>query len=130
MVFPVDFYVLDMDDERSPNPAPILLGRPFMKTAGVVVNVKEDTMSLEFDGATVCFNPFEDARYIDSKSVNSVCIIDAFDDVQTISNGCKQDFGKAEFQFQGYFNNKTSVMVESAENKMDGWPTCGCGDPG
>ncbi|XP_071918901.1 uncharacterized protein [Coffea arabica] len=29
LVFPADFYVLDMGDERALNPSPILLGRPF-----------------------------------------------------------------------------------------------------
>ena len=33
LVFPADFYILEMDDESSPNPTPILLGRPFLKTA-------------------------------------------------------------------------------------------------
>nr|XP_027101695.1 uncharacterized protein LOC113722619 [Coffea arabica] len=33
LVFPADFYVLDMDDDHSPDPSPLLLGRPFMSTA-------------------------------------------------------------------------------------------------
>ena len=33
LVFPTYFYVLDMKDEGSPMPTPLLLGRPFMKMA-------------------------------------------------------------------------------------------------
>ena len=31
LVFRADFYVIDMEDEMSSNPTPILLGRPFLK---------------------------------------------------------------------------------------------------
>ena len=33
LVFPTDFYVLDMEDKGSLMPTRLLLGRPFMKTA-------------------------------------------------------------------------------------------------
>ena len=33
LVFSTDFYVFDMENEMSSNPTPILLGRPFLKTA-------------------------------------------------------------------------------------------------
>ncbi|XP_027077094.1 uncharacterized protein [Coffea arabica] len=33
LIFPADFYVLDMDDDHSPNPSPLLLGRPLLSTA-------------------------------------------------------------------------------------------------
>ncbi|XP_031101884.1 uncharacterized protein LOC116005787 [Ipomoea triloba] len=32
LIFPADFYVLDMEEDNSPNPSLILLGRPFLKT--------------------------------------------------------------------------------------------------
>ncbi|CAN6712749.1 unnamed protein product [Malus baccata var. baccata] len=33
LIFPADFYVLDMEDSTHSPPSPLLLGRPFMKTA-------------------------------------------------------------------------------------------------
>ncbi|XP_071918995.1 uncharacterized protein [Coffea arabica] len=33
LVCPADFYILDMDDDHSPDPLPLLLGRPFFSTA-------------------------------------------------------------------------------------------------
>lgn len=44
LVFPADFYVLDMDDDTSPNPVPILLGRPFLSTARTKIDVREGTL--------------------------------------------------------------------------------------
>ena len=34
LVFSADFYILDMGDEKSLNPSPILLGRPFLALLG------------------------------------------------------------------------------------------------
>ncbi|XP_027158026.1 uncharacterized protein LOC113759650 [Coffea eugenioides] len=39
LIFPADFYVLDMDDDHSPDPSPLLLGRPFFSTAQTKIDV-------------------------------------------------------------------------------------------
>ena len=62
-MFLADFYVLDMEDEGSPMPTPLLLGRPFMKTARTKIDVYNGTLTMEFDGEVVCFNIFEAMRY-------------------------------------------------------------------
>ena len=41
LVFPADFYIIDMEDEMSHNPTPILLGRPFLKTTRAMINVHD-----------------------------------------------------------------------------------------
>ena len=46
LVFPADFYILDMKDEFSINSAPILLGRPFMKTAKTKIDVHSGTLTM------------------------------------------------------------------------------------
>nr|XP_027082336.1 uncharacterized protein LOC113704652 [Coffea arabica] len=55
LVFPGDFYVLDMGDERSLNLSPILLGRSFLSTVRTKINVNEGTLSMEFDGKIETF---------------------------------------------------------------------------
>ena len=40
--FLVDFYVLEMEDESSPNPTPILLGQLFLKIARTKINIHDD----------------------------------------------------------------------------------------
>ena len=56
LVFPVDFYVLDMEDKGLPMPTPLLLDRPFMKTARTKIDVYNGTLTMEFDGEVVSFN--------------------------------------------------------------------------
>ncbi|XP_026378364.1 uncharacterized protein LOC113272782 [Papaver somniferum] len=63
LIFPVDFYVLDVSDENSSSSTPLLLGRPFMKTSRTKIDVFEGTLTMEFDGDIVCFNIFEVMRY-------------------------------------------------------------------
>ncbi|XP_022040522.1 uncharacterized protein LOC110943071 [Helianthus annuus] len=53
LVFPADFYVLDMEGDEAPNSSSILLGRPFLKTARTKIDVYSGTLSMEFDGGDV-----------------------------------------------------------------------------
>ncbi|XP_051141734.1 uncharacterized protein LOC127258783 [Andrographis paniculata] len=77
LIFPVDFYVLDMHDDNSPNPAPILLGRPFMCTAQTKIDVKQGILSMEFDGEKVQFNISDSIKYLEkSNALRSVNVID------------------------------------------------------
>ncbi|XP_027182102.1 uncharacterized protein LOC113780503 [Coffea eugenioides] len=55
LVFPADFYVLDMGDERSLSPFPILLGRPFLSTVRTKIDVNEGTLSMKFEGEIKTF---------------------------------------------------------------------------
>ncbi|XP_027120690.2 uncharacterized protein [Coffea arabica] len=59
LIFLADFYVLDMDDDHSPDPSPLLLGRPFLSTAQTKIDVNKGTLSMEFDGELVHFNIFD-----------------------------------------------------------------------
>ncbi|XP_062088503.1 uncharacterized protein LOC133795067 [Humulus lupulus] len=77
LVFPADFYVLDMEDESIPCSTPILLGRPFMKTARTKIDVHDGTLTMEFDGETIRFNIFEAMRY--PSDVHAVYSLDVLD---------------------------------------------------
>ena len=63
LVFPTDFYMLEMVDEASPNQTPILLGRPFLKTTRAMINVQDGLLTMEFDVEVIKFNIFEVMRY-------------------------------------------------------------------
>ena len=52
-----------MEDEASPNPTPIILGRPFFKTGQAMINVHDGVLTIEFDGEVIKFNIFEAMRY-------------------------------------------------------------------
>lgn len=77
LIFPADFYIVDMDDDTSPNPAHILLGRPFLKTARTMIDVHNGTLTMEFDGEKIQFNIYEAMRY--PSDINSVFAADVID---------------------------------------------------
>ncbi|XP_026443583.1 uncharacterized protein LOC113343667 [Papaver somniferum] len=78
LIFPADFYVLDMRDEDSPSSTPLLLGRPFMRTARTKIDVFKGTITMKFDGEPISFNIFEAMRYpSDVHSCFSVDMIDS-----------------------------------------------------
>ena len=64
LVFPANFYVLDMEDEASYNPTTIFLDRPFLKTTWAMINVHEGILTIEFDGEIIKFYLFEAMRYL------------------------------------------------------------------
>ncbi|KAL0462028.1 UNVERIFIED_CONTAM: hypothetical protein Slati_0090400 [Sesamum latifolium] len=55
LVFPTNFYVLDMIGDNSPNSTSILLGRPFLKTSKIKIDVDAEILSMEFDNEVVSF---------------------------------------------------------------------------
>ncbi|KAI3755784.1 hypothetical protein L1987_55590 [Smallanthus sonchifolius] len=81
LVFPADFYVLDMEDDDAPNSSSILLGRPFLKTAKTKIDVYSGTLSMEFDGEVINFNIYDAMRYpSDVSSLNFLEIIEPLTD--------------------------------------------------
>ncbi|KAM1975324.1 hypothetical protein ACFX15_040119 [Malus domestica] len=77
LVFPTDFYVLKMEDLAHSTPLPILLGRPFMKTARTKIDVFKWTLTMEFDGDVLDFNISESTKH--PKDDHSCFSIDVFD---------------------------------------------------
>ncbi|XP_070679243.1 uncharacterized protein [Malus domestica] len=77
LVFPADFYMLEMEDSAHATPLPILLGRPFIKTARTKIDVFKGTLSMEFDREIIDFKISEAMRYLnDDYSCFSIDIID------------------------------------------------------
>ncbi|CAN6566316.1 unnamed protein product [Malus baccata var. baccata] len=79
LIFPADFYVLDMEDLPHSTPLPILLGRPFMKTARTKIDVFKGTLTMEFDGEVIDFNLSESIKF--PKDDHSCFSIDIIDDL-------------------------------------------------
>ncbi|CAN6554937.1 unnamed protein product [Malus baccata var. baccata] len=78
LVFPADFYVLEMDESDHAPSLPILLGRPFMKTARTKIDVYSGTLSMEFDGEVVNFNLSDSIKYpCEDYSCFSIDIVDS-----------------------------------------------------
>ncbi|CAN6695187.1 unnamed protein product [Malus baccata var. baccata] len=75
----VDFYVLEMEDSPNVTPLPILLGRPFMKTARTKIDVFKGTLTMEFDGEFINFNISEAMKF--PKDDHSCFFIDVLDEL-------------------------------------------------
>nr|KYP53268.1 hypothetical protein KK1_024895 [Cajanus cajan] len=63
LIFPADFYVLDMEDGFSHGSVPIILGRPFLKIARTKIDVYAGTLSMEFGDIIVHFNILDAMKF-------------------------------------------------------------------
>ncbi|RDX86625.1 hypothetical protein CR513_32020, partial [Mucuna pruriens] len=63
LIFPADFYVLDMEDETFGKESTLILERPFLMIARTKINVHAGTLSMEFDDTLVQFNLFEAMKH-------------------------------------------------------------------
>ncbi|KAL0453509.1 UNVERIFIED_CONTAM: hypothetical protein Slati_1329000 [Sesamum latifolium] len=77
LVFPADFYVLDMREDNFPNSMSILLGRPFLKTARTKIDVHSGTLTMEFDGEIIRFNIYDSMRY--PTDIPTALLVDVLD---------------------------------------------------
>ncbi|XP_057451945.1 uncharacterized protein LOC130743734 [Lotus japonicus] len=79
LVFPADFYVLEMEKRSSRNTVPIILGRPFLKTARTKIDVYAGTLTMEFGDIVVRINIFDAMKH--PPEDYSVFYIDLLDDM-------------------------------------------------
>ncbi|CAN6691852.1 unnamed protein product [Malus baccata var. baccata] len=78
LIFPADFYVLEMDESNHAPSLPILLGRPFMKTARTKIDVFNGTLTMEFDGEVINFNLSDSMKFpSENHSCFAIDIIDS-----------------------------------------------------
>ncbi|RDX79272.1 hypothetical protein CR513_40317, partial [Mucuna pruriens] len=77
LIFPADFYALDMEDETSGKGSTLILGRPFLMIAGTKIDVHVGTLSMEFGDTLVQFNIFEAMKHpTEDHSLFSIDLID------------------------------------------------------
>ncbi|KAK8980795.1 hypothetical protein V6N11_047926 [Hibiscus sabdariffa] len=79
LIFPADFYVINMKSECTDNSPEILLGRPFLSTTNVKIEVRSGLLTLECNGEVVKFNVYKAMRY--PEDIESVNFVDMFDPV-------------------------------------------------
>ncbi|GJU98178.1 reverse transcriptase domain-containing protein [Tanacetum coccineum] len=74
--FPADFVVVDYDvDPR----VPLILGRPFLRTARALIDVHGEELTLRVNDEAITFNVRHTSRYsyrYDDESVNQIDVID------------------------------------------------------
>ncbi|KAK5803070.1 hypothetical protein PVK06_030710 [Gossypium arboreum] len=74
-IFPVDFIVLDMDEDVE---VPLILGQPFLATAGVVIDVGDGKLVLRVGDEEIIFKIYDAMRF--SREQDDSCyFIDSID---------------------------------------------------
>ncbi|KAM1127841.1 hypothetical protein ACFX2B_037346 [Malus domestica] len=79
LIFPADFYILEMDESDHASSLPILLGRPFMKTAQTKIDVAKGLVTMAFGGDMISFKIFESIKT--PNVVHSCCAIDKIEKI-------------------------------------------------
>ncbi|XP_042027151.1 uncharacterized protein LOC121774323 [Salvia splendens] len=72
-LYPADFFVIKMTEQSSRESSGVFLGRPFLSTASTIIDVRNGTISLDFNGEQFTFNIGEAIkRPADSENMYSV----------------------------------------------------------
>ncbi|CAM8896974.1 unnamed protein product [Rhodiola kirilowii] len=79
LVFPADFYVLKMENCGPTDHAPILLGRPFLKTSKMKIDCNSGTLSMEVEGQVFSFDIFRTMKH--PTEYEAVHALDTLDDL-------------------------------------------------
>ena len=80
LVFPADFYVLDMSHD-SVLEGPLILGRPFLRTAKTVISMKDGIITMEVGDHIISFSVYEAMKHpFEDYSLLVLSLIDAFID--------------------------------------------------
>ncbi|XP_057747029.1 uncharacterized protein LOC130966258 [Arachis stenosperma] len=74
-IFPADFVVLDMEKEAN---SLIILGRPFLATAGVIINVQKGELVLRLHKEKMVFNVFTAMSY-PKESIGECMMVDTIE---------------------------------------------------
>ncbi|XP_019451816.1 PREDICTED: uncharacterized protein LOC109353915 [Lupinus angustifolius] len=64
LVIPVDFFIMDIEEDKD---VPLILGRPFMRTAQVIVDVDDGKLKARVEDQEVNFNVFEAMQHLRDK---------------------------------------------------------------
>lgn len=97
-VFPVDFIELDMEEDHQ---VPIILGRPFLNTAGAIVDIRDSRLTLRVAEESVIFG-------IDQAMKHSNCSDDTAFSVDVL-----------EELLEGWKEDETSEHISTLEDDFD-----------
>ncbi|CAM8880193.1 unnamed protein product [Rhodiola kirilowii] len=79
LVFPADFYVLKMESSSPTDHAPILLGRPFLKTSKMKIDCDTGTWTMEVEDEMISFDIFGAMKH--PTEYETVHALDTLDDL-------------------------------------------------
>ncbi|KAG6519322.1 hypothetical protein ZIOFF_022815 [Zingiber officinale] len=90
LIFPANFYILNMEGDYLANRSPLILGRPFLKTTRTKIDVHVGILSIEIGDKVVQFNildsikhPREDHSILSVDVLEELTSIDSFFDIDS-----------------------------------------------
>ncbi|KAL4319859.1 hypothetical protein GQ457_18G011650 [Hibiscus cannabinus] len=114
-----------MENDRGNTSPEILLGRPFLGTANVKIEVRSGLLTLECNGEIVKFNVYKAMRHSENvQSVNLVGIIepevDEFIETNFINELCREieDFEEEIRKFEKSFSVNFDLYLTHSESKI------------
>ncbi|XP_074295633.1 uncharacterized protein LOC141623420 isoform X2 [Silene latifolia] len=115
---PVDFVIVDMEEDSN---IPIILGRPFLHTAGAVIDVKHGELTLEVGDESITFNLDKTMR---APRLHEPCfMIDHYsrkDDRKKSELQWKNKIEDAPFKEQVNCNKESLQISPKSSNEEDG----------
>ncbi|KAK8589477.1 hypothetical protein V6N12_023872 [Hibiscus sabdariffa] len=125
LIFPADFYVIDMENDRANTSPEILLGRPFLGTKNVKIEVRSGLLTLECNGEIVKFNVYKAMRHPENvQSINFVGkfepAIDEFIETDFVNNLCREieDFEEEIRKFEKSFSVNSDLFLIPSKSKI------------
>ena len=119
LIFPADFYVLEMEDSVHSSPLPLLLGRPFMKTAQTKIDVAKGALTMEFGGDMIKFNVSESVE--NSNDVRSCFVIEEIKNIgqeRSIKNDASRTTNEEGIGVEHKDHKDTAIhLAESTPNE-------------
>ncbi|KAK8976403.1 hypothetical protein V6N11_013539 [Hibiscus sabdariffa] len=125
LIFPVDFYVIDMENDRANTSPEILLGRPFLGTKNLKIEVRSGLLTLECNGEIVKFNVYKAMRHPKNvQSINFIGIfepaIDEFIETGFVNDLCREieDFEEEIRKFEKSFSVNFDLCFIPSKSKI------------
>ncbi|KAK9026409.1 hypothetical protein V6N11_039249 [Hibiscus sabdariffa] len=123
LIFRADFYVIDMEDDRANTSPEIILGRPFLGTKNVKIEVRSGLLTLECNGEIVKFNVYKEMRHPGNvQSINFVGIIehavDEFIESDFVLSREMEDFKEEIRKFEKSFSVNSDLCSIPSKSKI------------
>ncbi|RDY12401.1 hypothetical protein CR513_02817, partial [Mucuna pruriens] len=122
LIFPTDFYVLDMEDETSGKGSTLILGRPFLMTARTKIDVHAGTVSIEFGEAVSVFNKIAVVKADPHVHVHAETISTKEDQKQARAESILANHGKNHVPSRSDLSAKQRVESDYNPTKFDSIP--------
>ncbi|XP_023730726.1 uncharacterized protein LOC111878458 [Lactuca sativa] len=115
-VFPVDFVVLDMDEDPK---IPIILGRPFLNTAWALIDVCKSTLTLRVGDESAVFKAIQEVKQEESRE-EEISSIDLDDEILEKELALLQKDDPNKFLLSSGGNGDAEKDLEEIEKLLKG----------